>query len=167
MATDQQIAVAPGASLVSDAPTSSTIHAQLLRAISSNKDAEDVRADLRRVAKEAARATFVAHLISTNQATFTIDSERLEGDFPKQLAATSVCNLANVAMARQSTQVKVAGQFQIICTPVSPPGTRGEVLVVALHSELGGLRSATYTIELAGSYQRLWAQGNVAAANHH
>jgi len=165
VATDQQVTFTPGAPVVLDTQKDSDIHALLLRATSSDGDVIEVHASLRRIVKDAIGAAFVIHLVSDDHGVFAIDTGLTEDEYSKTLSAESVCSFANVAFARQSTQVKVADQLKIICTPVSPPGARGEVLLAGMDSTNVNFQSATSTIELAGLYQQLWTRGSVAAAN--
>jgi multidrug efflux pump subunit AcrA (membrane-fusion protein) len=140
-----------------------TLHAQLLRVISSQHDADVVRAELRRVVKDLTGATCVVHLAGDEHGQFSSDRLESEGDIYD--ATEPLLTAAAVALGRSATQIKsLPNQTQLLCAPVSLPGGLGEVLAI-ITPEPGNIQSALYTIELAASYQRLWARGNIAVAN--
>ena len=144
--------------------TGTALHAHLLRVISTNHDADVVRGELRRVVKDLTNATCVVHLTADESGQFSLDRLESEGDIHD--ATEPLLTAAAVALGRSATQVKsLPDQSQLVCSPVSLPGGIGEVLAVITPSQLTNIQSALYTIELAASYQRLWARGNVAVAN--
>lgn len=143
------------------------LHAHYLRVVASGTEADQVRADLRRVVKDITGAASVAHLYCDEEGQFSFDRINAEGDIPlTDKTASQLLSTAAMALHRGATQVKSLPEgSQIICAPVSAPGTTGEVLAAFVVFEVTNFHSALFAVELAADYQRFWARGNVAVAN--
>ena len=147
--------------------TDHPLHAQLLRVTSGTDDPDHVRADVRRIIKDATSASVTVHLLPDGDGRFAVSSERAEGSFPNGEICTQIQETGSLSIARNATQIKRVedGGQQIVCVPIHGAGAQPEVLGAVLTSKLSNLHSALFTLELAASYQRLWARGHVAAAN--
>ena len=145
----------------------SSIHAQLLRVTSGGGDADDVRANLRRVVKDTTAALAVLHLFTDNDGRITLCEANVEGCLPTGPITDQIIETASLSVGRNATQIKKAeeGERQVVCVPVQSSGARGEVLAAVLSKSLSNLQSVLFTLELASSYESLWGRGHVAAAN--
>ncbi len=145
-----------------------SLHAQLLRVTASGHDADQVRGDLRRVIKDYTNATCVFHLQQDQYGEFGANGCDAEGDLEASEKTVNILlSVATLAVTRGTTQVKALdNQSQVVCAPVSVAGGPGEILAAVIATDVTNVHSALFALELAASYQRFWARGNIAVANN-